>query len=247
MTHGQIAGVSHRGIGILFAATFVLSFIVGTFFTYQGVSGSGNDIIFLQPTLWILSLFALYGIMSWLERGSSLWRPVALWGMLGLTWVQALVFFNFSHKVLFSAETVSIFNDIKSETSPNDVVAYLPTSRVGTPILGPSSEFSEYAITAMTGLDGYFSSETMSKFYAVPGIESGAGLEVLETADELYRLRVSDVEAYLKGNADTAVLNRLNQDHVRWIVLSNHAASNVSAQLKAWRRDAEIAVYKLGG
>ena len=244
MLRGELAGAKHRGIALLLAFAFALSFIVGAFFTYRGVAGVGAGIIFLQPTLWMLGLFSLHPLQAWLQRGRELWRPVVLWGLLGLTWVQSLVAFNLGSKVTFSPASVKILSEIGSVSSPDDVVVYLPTTRKSRPILGNSEQFSDYAIMAMTGLDGYFGAKSNSLYYAVPGLAGATGSEILGEADKLYRQRMNDVAAYLSGNPDQALLKRFANDKVRWIVLSE-GAPFASADLKTWRRSDQVTVYRV--
>jgi hypothetical protein len=245
MALGKIAGISHRGVGILFATVFVLSFVIGTFFSFHEIGGAPAQIILLQPTLWILSIFSLRPILSWLERGGHAWRPIALWGMLGLTWSQSLLALNFSHMVAFSTDTVAIFKDIRLAASPDDVIVYLPVGRTDTPILGGPQQFTDYAVMAMTGLDGYFSNETYSVSDALSGVEGQTESEILTAANRIYRQRTHDVELYLRGNVDPAALNRLSSDHVRWIVLSKSAVQETPLPAQPWRQNPEIAVYRL--
>src|SRR5712692_1059028 len=95
----------------------------------------------------------------------------ALWGMLGLTCVQALVAFNFSSKAVFSQDTAHALQDIRLAAAPDDVVAYLPSGLTERPIWGHVQESTNFSIMAMTGLEGYFSSEEYSEFAAVPRSE----------------------------------------------------------------------------
>ena len=64
----------------------------------------------------------------------------------------------------------------------------------------------------MTGLDGYFSSETYSEFFAVPGISGHDAAHVLAQADHLYEQRRNDVGSFLKGDINDAVSARLAKD-----------------------------------
>ena len=233
----------HRGIAMVFAIAFALSFVFGTFFPYKGVGGIA--IVFLQPTLWILGLFSLHPLHAWLERNKGSWRPVALWAMLGLTWVQALGAFNFSSKVAFGQDAAHALQDIRVEAPPDDVVAYLPSGLTERSIWGRAEESTDFSILAMTGLDGYFSSETYSKFHAVPGLSGRNPAEVLAQAEGLYEQRRDDVRSFLKGDITEAARARLAKDHVRWIVVSGDALQGISSSASPWRKTREIAVYHL--
>jgi len=243
MARLDMGGERHRGIAMVFAIAFALSFVIGTFFPYQGIGGLG--IVFLQPTLWILGLFSLHPIDVWLERNRGSWRPVVLWGMLGLTWVQALGAFNFSYKVAFGQDTAHALQDIRLAAAPDDVVAYLPSNLTARPIWGRTAQSTNFAIMAMTGLDGYFSSETYSKFFAVAGLSGRNPAEVLAQAERLYEQRRDDVGSFLKGDIQDASSARLAKDHVRWIVVSGDALQGASPSVTPWRKTREIAVYRL--
>jgi hypothetical protein len=242
MARLDLGEARHRSVAMVFAITFVLSFVIGTFFPYQAFGGIG--IVFLQPTLWILGLFSLRPIYAWLERGAGNWRAVALWGILGLTWIQALVAFNFSHKIAFGQETAQVLQEIRSTAAPDDVVAYLPSELTATQIWGEPQESTNFAIMALTGLDGYFSSETYSKFFAVPGLSGRSSEDVLAQAEGLYQQRRDDIESFVKGDINDAASARLARDHVRWIVVSGDALQGISSSATPWRKTGEIAVYR---
>ena len=232
----------HRGMAMVFAIVFVFSFVIGTFFPFQGI---GIVVAFFQPTLWILGLFSLHPIHAWLERNRGNWRPIALWGMLGLTWVQALGAFNFSCKVAFGRDTARAFQDIRLEAAPDDVVAYIPSDLTATAIWGPPQQSTNFSIMAMTGLDGYFSSEEYSKFHAVPGLSGRNPADVFAQAGRLYEQRRDAVGSFLMGDIPDAASARLAADHVRWIVVSGDAIQKISSSMTPWRRTRDIVVYRI--
>jgi hypothetical protein len=242
MARLEMGGERHRGFAIVFLIAFALSFVIGTFFPYQG----GNiGVVFLQPTLWILGLFSLRPIHAWLERNRGSWRPIALWGMLGLTCVQAVVAFNFSSKVAFGQDTAHALQDIRLGAAPDDVVAYLPSGLTSKPIWGGAVESTNFAVMAMTGLDGYFSSESYSEIHAVSGLSGRNQAAVLAQAERLYEQRRDDVGSFVKGGITDAAAARLAKDHVRWIVVSGDALQGISSSATPWRKTREIAVYRL--
>ena len=238
----DLGGERHRGMAMVFAIAFVLSFMIGTFFPYQGVGGIA--IVFLQPTLWILGLFALHPVDAWLDRHRGSWRSVALWGMLGLTWMQALGAFNFSSKAAFGQDSVQAMRDIRLAAAADDVVAYssVLTER---PIWGYADASTNFSIMAMTGLDGYFSSQTYSISFAVPGLSGSSPSEVLAQARGLYERRRDDVSSFLQGNLGDAGSARLVRDHVRWIVVSGDAMKGISSSTTPWRKTGEVVVFRL--
>jgi hypothetical protein len=242
MARLDIGGERHRGMAMVFAIAFALSFVIGTFFPYQGFGGIA--IVFLQPALWILGLFSLHPIDAWLERNRGSWRPVALWAMLGLTCVQALGAFNFSYKTVFGQDTARALLDIRLAAAPDDVVAYLPSDLTAKPIWGHAMESTNFAIVAMTGLDGYFSSQAYSSFYAVPGLSGRNAAEVLAQAERMYEQRRDDVASFVKGDLKDDASARLAKDHVRWIVVSGDALQKISSSATPWRKTREIAVYR---
>jgi hypothetical protein len=232
----------HRAVAMLFALAFAVNFMVGTFFPYQGV---GVGVIFLQPTLWMLGLFALRPISRWLERNRGNWRAAILWGVLGLTWAQALLAFNFSFKTSLGEETVSALQDLRSTASPEDVIAYLPGDITQKAVWGYTQTSTNFAIMAMTGLDGYFSSRNYSTFSAAPGLSGSSAEEVLAKANRLYEQRHADIESFLRGDTTPAVLARLTQDHVRWIAVFGDAMQAISSPATPWRKTQEITIYRL--
>jgi hypothetical protein len=241
MARLDIGGERNRGLALVCGITFALSFIIGTFFPFQG---GDIAIIFLQPTLWILGLFSLHPINEWLERNRGRWPPVALWGLLGLTLVQALCAFNFSSKATFSQDTAQALQDIRAAAAPDDVVAYLPSSLTEKAIWGHSRDSTNFAIMAMTGLDGYFSSEAYSIFFAVSGLDGHSPAAVLAQAKRLYQQRRDDVASFVKGDINDAASARLEKDHVRWIVVSGDELPSISSSSIPWRKTREIVVYR---
>jgi hypothetical protein len=231
-----------RGFALVLAIVAAVSFGIGTFFPYRG---TGLAVAFLQPLLWILGLFSLHPIYAWLQRNQTNWRPLALWGMLGLTWLQALGAFNFSSKATFSEDTADALLEIRSVATPDDVIAYLPSTLVETAIWGSCPESTNFAIMAMTGLDGYFSAPDYSRFSAVPGLQGRNPADVFAQADRLYEQRRDDIGSFLKGAIDAAATARLAKDHVRWIVVSDDALQGISTSATPWRKTRDIVVYRI--
>src|SRR5437667_8169807 len=64
----------HHGTATVLSLAFVLSVFIGTLFPYQAFGGIG--VVFIQPTLWILGLFALRPIDHWFVRNATNWRPI---------------------------------------------------------------------------------------------------------------------------------------------------------------------------
>jgi hypothetical protein len=242
MVRLELNGERHRDIAMVLAIAFALSFIVGSFFPYQGM---GQAFIFLQPTLWILGLFSLRPIGAWLQHNRGSWRSAALWGILGLTWVQALGAFNFSSKAVFKQDAAHALHDIRLAAAPDDVVAYLPSDLTEDSILGRAEESTNFSVMALTGLDGYFSSEEYSKYSAAPGLNRRDPADVLAQAERLYEQRRNDLESFLKGDMTDAVSSRLASDHVRWIVVSGDAMQRISSSATPWRKTNEMTVYRI--
>ena len=239
----DLGDTRHRSLAMVFALAGALSFVIGTFFPYQAFGGVG--VVFLQPTLWILGLFSLLPINAWMKQGRGSWRAITLWGILGLTWVQALGAFNFSHKIAFDQDTTRALQDIHLTAAPEEVVAYLPSELIATSIWGPTPASTNFAITALTGLDGYFSSEPYSKFFAVPGLSGNDPADVLAQAERLYEQRRDDVGSFVRGDITDAGAARLAKDHVQWIVVWGDAMQGISTATPPWRKTREIAVYRV--
>jgi hypothetical protein len=232
----------NRGLAALMAIVFGISFVISTFFPYQGLE---VGIIFLQPTFWILALFALRPINTWLERNRANWRAICLWGILGLTCVQDLLAFNFSYEETFMPDSVRALEDIRREAGADDVVAYLPSSITQKGVWSYTQQSTNFAVMALTGLDGYFSTDTYSEFNAVPGLSGKSRQDIMDKAEHLYEQRRADVESYVQDGATTDVTARLSADHVRWIVVCGEAMHKISNPAQPWRKTSEIAVYKL--
>lgn len=233
----------HRGMAMVLAIVFVLSFVIGTFFPYKGVGGIA--VAFLQPTLWVLGLFSLRPIYAWLDCNRGNWRPIVLWGMLGLTWVQVLGAFNFSSKAVFGLDTTHALQDIRSQAAPDDVVAYWPSELTEQPIWGDPEVSTNFSIMAMTGLDGYFSSQEYSESHAVPGLSGRDPADVIAQAHRLYEQRRDDIGSFMKGDIAEDASARLAKDHVRWIVVSGDAMRRISSSTTPWRKTREMAIYRL--
>ncbi len=231
-----------RGIALVLAIVCVVSFVIGTFFPYQGL---GIAVVFLQPTLWILGLFSLRPIYSWLQRNRANWRPLAVWGMFGLTWVQALGAFNFSSRAVFEHDTANTLRELRSAAAPDDVIAYLPGDLTEEPVYGASHVSTNFAIMAMTGLDGYFSNESYSIPSAVPGLSGPNPAAIMAEAEHLYEQRRDDIDSFLKGDITPAASARLAEDNVRWIVVSGDALQSISSSATPWRKTHDMAVYRL--
>jgi hypothetical protein len=242
MVRLDLGEARHRSLAMVFGLAFALSFVIGTFFPYQAFGGVG--IVFLQPTLWILGLFSLRPINAWMEQGRGSWRAITLWGILGLTWVQALGAFNFSHKVTFDEDTTRALKDIRLTAAPDEVVAYMPSELIVSPIWGSAPASTNFAVTALTGLDGYFSSGPYSKFFAVPGLSASDPADVLAQAERLYEQRRDDVGAFVRGDINDAASARLAKDHVQWIVVWGDTMQGISTTATPWRKTREIAVYR---
>ena len=97
----------------------------------------------------------------------------------------------------------------------------------------------------MTGLDGYFSSESYTALAAIPGLSGQTSEEITEKAEHVYRQRLSDVESFIKGYMTAGASERLINDHVRWIVILGDDMQRISSSAVPWRRTSDIAIYRL--
>jgi hypothetical protein len=135
--------------------------------------------------------------------------------------------------------------DVRSAAATGDVVAYLPSNLTARPILGHAVESTDFAILAMTGMEGYFSSESYSKSFAVPGLRGRDAQDVLAQAQSLYAQRRDDVESYVRGETNNAGRARLAHDRVRWIIVWGDAAHSSSSSAIPWRKTRTVLVYRL--
>jgi hypothetical protein len=243
MARADLGEANRRSLAMLLTLVFVASFVVGTFFPYNALGGEA--MIFLQPSIWILALFSIRPIDAWFTRHRGSWAAVALWSVLVLTWIQALASFNFAQRAEFSQATVQALREVQAVGDHEDVVAYLPIALIARPILGFPSLSTNFAITAMSGLDGYFSGEAYSTFFAVPGLTAATPADVVVEAQRLYEQRVADVNSFVSGEITDAARVRLQNARVRWIVLSGPALRQISTSVAPWRRTGEITIYRL--
>jgi len=242
MLRADLGEARNRSLATVLALVFALSFIIGAFFPYKSLGGVA--IIFIQPTLWILGLFSLVPIVMWLERNRRWWH-VAVWGLLGIAWLQTLGAFNFGHRAAFSSETANAFREIRASNQPDEVVAYMPSTLVQNPVLGHATETTNFAMTALTGLDGYVSSETYSTAFAVPGLHGRDDLDVLAQARQIYEQRRQDVQSFLNGTINEAASARLRNGHVCWVVASGDALQPAISSPKPWRKTPDMVFYRL--
>jgi hypothetical protein len=143
---------------------------------------------------------------------------------------------------VFPGDTVKVLEDIRSISAPDDVIAYLPSSLIQEPVLGRATETTNFAITALTGLDGYTSSGGYSISFAVPGLHGRNEAEILGEARQIYEQRRNDLESFVRGDTGPA---RLLADHVRWIVISTQNLHPGASSPAPWRKTADVVVYKL--
>ena len=232
----------HRGLALLLVVAFLISFVVGIFFPYQGMP---QPFIFLQPTLMILGLFSLRGFSTWLKHSQSDWRTVFVLVMLGLTWLQVLVAFNFSFKETFSGNAFRALQDLRANADPDDVVAYLPSDITQKGVWSYTQQSTNFSIMAITGLDGYFSSQSYSQFNAVPGLKGNGSEEILRKAQRLYEQRRTNIDSFVYGDISSAASESLVADHVRWIVVSGDAMQKMSSRRTPWRVAQDIIIYRI--
>ena len=231
------------GFAMTLSVVFALSFLIGTFFPYKALGGVA--IIFIQPTLWILGLFSLAPLVSWLERKKLGFWPFVVWGLLGIAWLQALGAYNFGRRASFTAKSMDVFREIRASATPDEVVAHLPTNLIENPMLGNGSDSTDFTIMALTGLDGYFSSEAYSTSFAMAGLQGRDDSDALAQALDLYNQRREDVQTFLNGNISETGTERLAKDHVCWVLLSRNSLQEADAGLRPWRRTQDLAVYRL--
>lgn len=232
----------HQAIATVLATAFVISFVIGLFLPYPG---STIAIVFLQPTLWIAALFALHPIHEWLERNAGRWPGLALWAILGLTWVQALLAFNLAHRASFDRDTAEALWQIQRDSAPDDVVAYTQSRLTEEPVWGGPVVSSNFSIMAMTGLDGYYLAENYFIPFAVAGLALRDGSDGVAEAKHLYQQRHEDTEAFIKGAITEQGRARLARDRVRWIVVSGEELGEASNAQNLWRRTGQVVIYQL--
>ena len=159
--------------------------------------------------------------------------------------VETLGAFNFGRRAAFTSDTADAFREIRSSTGTDEVVAYMPSGVIETPVLGHAAETTSFAITGLSGLDGYVSSETYSTAFAVPGLHGRDDADVLAQAKQIYEQRRDDVQSFLNGTISDAGYKRFAVDRVCWVVASGDELQHLDTALKPWRRTADMAFYRL--
>jgi len=94
----------------------------------------------------------------------------------------------------------------------------------------------------------------MPMFVAAHGHRASAGrllealpgpADVLAQAKQLYEQRRDDTESFIMGGISDAARQRLQRDHVSWIVVSGDALRRISSSAEPWRKTSEITVYRI--
>lgn len=165
--------------------------------------------MYLQPTAWMMALFAVSPLTRWLGEGKTGIRPAILSVVLCAGALQAFLSFNLSYKLTFSPAFMRAIELVRQEAEPSDVIAFWPGSLQTRTILSDAPKTNNSFIAALTGLRGYFNSPGYSENFSVASMSS---VEPYETRRKI----ISDLMA---NKIDAYTVNRLTTQNVRWIIL----------------------------
>jgi hypothetical protein len=198
---------SNDAIAAIALVSVILSMALGLLFVNKDVIAN-NNIIYLQPTGWIMSLFATYPIVCWINQRKNVFRMTILAFFLLVGALQAIPTFNLSYKVVFEPQFVSALHRVGNEADGKDVIAYWPDSIMAKRVFGPAEDANNFYVSAFTGLRGYFSVKPYLQYFA--GGQGGS---------EVYERRSRLIRRILEGDTDHRIFERLVNDDVRWVVL----------------------------
>lgn len=229
-------GVGCNGpLGAVLLVALMISLALGMLFSSSGQMGSGNAIMFLQPTAWIMALFAIFTLTRWVEHQRSWLRPVILAVLLLVGPLHAFSTFNLGYRVRFDPAYLAALESLRDEAAATDVVAYWPGRIQSQSVFGPAPAANNFFVAAFTGLRGYVAVPGYSHFAASAGPSGG----------DIYRGRAELVEQFQDGKIDTDEIRRLFDDGVRWIVLEKAIEIAPKNGLKVWRSSPAFTILRI--
>jgi len=232
MMTAQLRFKKHQPLALLLAVAAATSFAVGMLFAFRGPGGISNNIIFLQPTGWILGLFALVPIVRLMRGGHRVGQWLIVIAVLfGI--VQSFLAFNFANRIVISPATLAACEFVRTRSNPIDVVAFVPNSLVARGILGPDETLNNFYIPAFTGLRGYFSSEN----YTLLAIDA-------PDSEKVYRERYRTVLRIAQGSYSPSLLDDVKSHGVRWLFMPNVGSRSDPSGVVAYRNP-EVVVLDL--
>lgn len=197
-------------LGILGASLLGLNLMLVFLFEFEVAAGEDITYILLQPTPWLLGLFAIAPLGAWMDRGPfRKIKSFLIWTLVVLPPLQALLAVSLHSRTVIQPAEVQALELVERSAESTDVIVFRPGSRISERVLGNSTETHNFHVPALSGLRGYLSSEVYSQLFL---IRAGA------PAGE-YERRLTLVNALATGTAKEAQLQRLFEDGVRWVLL----------------------------
>ena len=155
-------------IATVLAAAFAVSFLAGMLLTSSNIGEVSNNIIFLQPTGWILGLFAAGTLARWAKPSPLGWRVGILAFLLLFAPIQGLIAFNFGYKVVIGRDLLQALRRVEEASNKSNVIAFEPANLPSRSILGTAPTANNFYFTALTGLRGYLSTPGYTRDSAGP-------------------------------------------------------------------------------
>jgi hypothetical protein len=225
----------HAAPASIVLIAFVILFLTGMLFVTEGRGlGAADNIIFFQPTAWMLALFATYPLTCWSRRHRTWSRPALLAFLLLALPVQAFLSFNLGNKVVIKPEVVAALERIKRESATGDVIAFLPDSLPGEPILGPPTFAANYFVSALTGLKAYFSVRGMSELYSYG-----------DTGPNGYDNRFRIINNLMSGQISNKDIDSLITQGVKWVLLPAKIEVKDTRHFSVWMSAADFTILRV--
>lgn len=214
--------------------TLIISLSLGLLFSMGGFVGGGNNLMFLQPSGWMLALFAVPPIVAWVQRGSSNFRSILAAILLLIGAVHDFATFNFGHRVGLGRDFVEALSEMRQMSQPDDVVVYWPEQVSSQPVLGHTSDANNFYVLAFTGLRAYYSAAAYTERLSAP-----------TRGRAIYEERASAMERIINGTADAQLIGRLNSDGVRWVVIAGPPPARLPPNVIDWRSTPDFTILCL--
>jgi len=235
MFRQQMGPVANPRLTLFITLLFAFNLSIALLFRWGDVSQI-SEIVFIQPTAWLLGLFAIVPLYQWMEQEPMRrYRKILLWLLILVPPVQGLLSANLSYRTVITSQELEAIGYIKSHAGPHDIVAFTPTTRKTEPIFVSGSFVHNFFIPALTGLRGYYSSDSYSKLqvqHYPQGMEDYARREAL-------------VKRICSSTATQQTVDALIADGVRWMLLPNRVSLNGLGNIALVMENASFSVLEL--
>lgn len=189
---------------------YFISLIIGVFFEFGGVGGISSNIIFLQPTIYLMGILTIYPIFRIIQTIYTRQKYIAIlvFFMLLVGPIQAVLAYNLSYKVEIKPELLSVLSNIRKQSTPDSIIAFSPTTIQAVSIYGDQPLVNNFYISALTGRRSFFSVDGYSMDY------------LQNTHDRLdYETRKQIISSVALGDVTVKICSNLAQNKVSYVFL----------------------------